>query len=370
MSTSYGYGMNSFQSALSAVPESSSFPTPLLHPRADSAVFKKRRDDYIYAIDSASTKLKIPLSAVEPTQALDDDGLVPGLCRLFLEGRCRQSQRCFQVHANPSVVEQLREDIRRKPSCCHYHGALCNFEGFPLGLTVTVEGKERGRKNGNGHETPDDYSRSRSFSSTPCVLPSSNNEGDNGTGIVLSLHYLCPTSYLWKQYRENGSMHLTVPAQKVCREHLRGLCRFGDECSFLHGCRQSLSGIDDTTAKPPRPNIGSYHFDHSNSPSISFNNNNHASCSHDRWTKGGNSFSEQNSPLLLPGCHRAGNTCHHSLNYVESCESSLTSSVHNNLLHHGEQKEKLLQPLGRHTHYSTATHSNSFSHNPYVHSSM
>ncbi|KAF8280719.1 hypothetical protein TcBrA4_0093100 [Trypanosoma cruzi] len=54
---------------------------------------------FVEALDHLSTKLKIPMSAVEPTNALQDDGLVPGICRLYLEGRCRQGSRCFQVHA-------------------------------------------------------------------------------------------------------------------------------------------------------------------------------------------------------------------------------------------------------------------------------
>lgn len=152
--------------------------------------------NYLEAIDHRSTKLRIPISAIEPTNALEDDGFVPGICRLYLEGRCRQGARCFQVHVSGEVLEELREEAFRTPSCCYRHGAPCNFDGLPLNLTVNV------------------------------------------AGTLIGVHFLCPTNFLWTSYGEHGNNHLVVKRSNVCREHRRGLCRFGEECSFLHICRE------------------------------------------------------------------------------------------------------------------------------------
>ncbi|KAG8344622.1 hypothetical protein TRVL_04541 [Trypanosoma vivax] len=159
---------------------------------------------YIDALDHLSTKLRIPASAVEPTSAMFDDGLVPGVCRLFLEGRCRQGSRCFQVHVNRDVLEVLRKEALETPSCCFFHGAPCNFEGLPLNLRVNVG------------------------------------------GTLVGLHSMSPTNYLWGVYTEHGESQLDVPKSCICREHRRGLCRFGEECGFLHICREIVLDGDES----------------------------------------------------------------------------------------------------------------------------
>ncbi|RNF08432.1 hypothetical protein TraAM80_02732 [Trypanosoma rangeli] len=164
---------------------------------------------YVEALDHLSTKLKIPTSAVEPTNALQDDGLVPGICRLFLEGRCKQGSRCFQVHVQQDVLEFLRKETLETPSCCYLHGAPCNYEGLPFALTVNIGSK------------------------------------------TVGLHSLNPTNYLWSIYNEHGESQLAVSKGRVCREHRRGLCRFGEECGFLHICREiPLDGDEYISATP------------------------------------------------------------------------------------------------------------------------
>nr|CCC91337.1 unnamed protein product [Trypanosoma congolense IL3000] len=159
---------------------------------------------FVDALDHLSTKLRIPGTAVELTNAMLDDGLVPGICRLYLEGRCRQGARCFQVHANPDVVAALRQEALEKPSCCFYHGVPCSYEGLPLNLQVNI-GK------------------------VSVVLPR-----------------MGPTNCLWSAYAERGENQLEVPRERVCREHRRGLCRFGEECGFLHICREISLGGEET----------------------------------------------------------------------------------------------------------------------------
>ncbi|KEG05487.1 hypothetical protein DQ04_21431000 [Trypanosoma grayi] len=187
---------------------------------------------YVEALDHLSTKLKIPASAVEPTNALQDDGLVPGICRLHLEGRCRQGSRCFQVHVHWDVLEALRKEALETPSCCYLHGAPCNYEGLPFNLTVNIGSRSIG------------------------------------------LHSLSPTSCLWNAYNEHGENQLTVSKGRVCREHRRGLCRFGEECGFLHICREvPLDGEDYISATPiPTPRVNPKAGNTNGSPAANNNN--------------------------------------------------------------------------------------------------
>ncbi|KPI87581.1 hypothetical protein ABL78_3332 [Leptomonas seymouri] len=235
------------QSALSASHHS--------HGRCPTSV------SFISAIDTASTKLSIPISAVEPTLAFEDDGLVPGLCRLYLEGRCRQGDRCFQVHADPTVIAQLRNEAYTSPSCCPVHGAKCKLEGFPLGLSVIIDPpREREAPNasdakGERESASTVGSSSNGDTSTPANGTESKDmkERDLEHKAMIMLHNVCPTRFLWARYEETGSMLIHVPKSKICREHRKGLCRFGDECSFLHLCRQiPLTGSNEELSSHSR----------------------------------------------------------------------------------------------------------------------
>lgn len=219
---------------------------------------------HVYAIDQVSTKLKIPMSAVQPTLALEDDGFVPGLCRLFLAGRCRQDANCYQVHADPAVVEQLRVEAFRKPSCCVEHGACCSMKGFPVGLTVTVEPSRKLTGKPHKDAIEDDLNGPSADSSSASNGDSNSVGNEENTaaprGVGLSIHSFSPTSYLWKAYRADGSANLVVSCRKICRMHRQGLCRFGDECNFLHVCRQiPLDFLDDcdTDYRSPLTPLGS-----------------------------------------------------------------------------------------------------------------
>lgn len=313
--------------------------------------------EYIYALDTATTKLKIPLSAVEPTMAFDDDGLVPGLCRLFLEGRCHQMSKCYQVHAQPSVVEKLREQALRTPTCCCLHGADSNFEGFPLGLTVTIEGWEREREiflKNDGNDCSSQRHNLKMLRSDTNLLTLPDAEGRK---YILSTQNLSSTQYLWKHYLNSGSMHLTVPSKKVCREHLKGLCRFGDACRYLHGCRSLLM---ETPGNTRRINQKMTEGD-----SFSKERN----CSHNCVSSDPegievyHSSSVSNNPGILQ----------YSMNFCASGSNSLDSKKLDSMassknLSFSVKHEQLLKPLrGRGTLDQSCNHSTtSFSHNPYA----
>lgn len=318
--------------------------------------------DYIYALDSATTKLKVPLSAVEPTKAFEDDGLVPGLCRLFLKGSCRQGPNCFQVHANPSVIEKLREEALQTPSCCHFHGAPWSFAGLPCGTTVTIEGWEYEKENCLIIDGTDDSTHRRNlkpFNSEN--VPFGGMERESGN-YVLSAQNLSLTNYLWAQYKNSGSMHLKVPSRKVCREHLKGLCRFGDACNFLHGCRAILTGNHHASRSMySKANASDPAFNHGNG---SFNH-------------GLNELSNSATRQSSYGSFAQGGPLHYSINFCTSTASSLDSrriesNASSKSTSFSLNPEQLLKPFANRAPFdNSCSHSSTyFSHNPYAYPSL
>ncbi|KAG5504901.1 hypothetical protein JKF63_04347 [Porcisia hertigi] len=336
----------------------------------------------ISAIDTASTKLSIPITAVEPTLAFEDDGLVPGLCRLYLEGRCRQADRCFQVHANPSVVEQLRQEAFNKPSCCPVHGAKCSFEGLPLGLAIIIDPPrekdsaamgETHVEVESGSATGSPFDGEATTASTGGTLSSGPNANSAQQNAAIALHYICPTRFLWSRYEENVGMLLHIPKSKICREHRKGLCRFGNECSFLHLCRQiPLTGGEDDSASHNRTQLrhtstqGSMPDYAPNAPSFATGN----VCVYPQAHSQSNS---QANVHHLPGSIFASQ----SGSYVGSSFGNSQANSRQHLSRppgtsgsSGGDPQPLLRPLGgaRNSH-SSLTGRGSFSHNPYAEAS-
>ncbi|KAG8345073.1 hypothetical protein ERJ75_001247800 [Trypanosoma vivax] len=160
-------------------------------------------------IDTLSKMLYIPQSEMLDTLAVHRRG-VPTLCRLFLEGRCRQGNLCHQAHANICVVQKLREIALREPTCCRQHFALSDTSGIPPDLRIAVVGKKKGEKL-----------------------------------FVCSLDNLAVTRGLRALIRKRfgGTFSeepvLNVPVSSLCRLHNTcQCCRFGQECNFVHICRQ------------------------------------------------------------------------------------------------------------------------------------
>ncbi|GET88487.1 hypothetical protein, conserved [Leishmania tarentolae] len=333
----------------------------------------------ISAIDTASTKLSIPITAVEPTLAFEDDGLVPGLCRLFMEGRCRQGDRCFQVHANPSVVEQLRQEAFNTPSCCPAHGAKCNMEGFPLGLAVIIDPprEKESSTTADAHVERDNGSAAGSFSNGESNTAATGGDAFSGHSmnnreqLTVALHNVCPTRFLWSRYEENGGMVLHMPRSKICREHRKGLCRFGNECSFLHVCRQIAIGGDDEFLNHSRTPLrqgtvhGSMQDFCSHPPSFATAS---GSLCHPN-------YSQSHSQANLQHIH--GSTLmSQNGSYMDGSLSNSQASSRPNFSRGQTTSESygvhqpLLRPLGgvQNSHSSVATRG-SFSHNPYAEAS-
>lgn len=45
----------------------------------------------------------------------------PSICLLFLEGRCRMRERCFQMHIAPTTLDSMRQAVRSSAACCALH---------------------------------------------------------------------------------------------------------------------------------------------------------------------------------------------------------------------------------------------------------
>ncbi|CAJ1988713.1 Zinc finger C-x8-C-x5-C-x3-H type (and similar) [Leishmania donovani] len=333
----------------------------------------------ISAIDTASTKLSIPINAVEPTLAFEDDGLVPGLCRLFMEGRCRQGDRCFQVHANPSVVEQLRHEAFKTPSCCPAHGAKCNMEGFPLGLAVIIDPPREKESTAmvEAHAERENGSAAASLSNGETNMAATGGDAYSGHSInnreqmPIALHNVCPTRFLWSRYEENGGMLLHMPKSKICREHRKGLCRFGNECSFLHVCRQIpiVSGDEELLSHSRTPlrhsAVQGSMQDFSHPPSFTTASGSLCHHAHSQSHSQANLQPFQGSTVMSQnGSYMDGSLG----NSQTSSRPHLSRAPTGSESYGGHQP--LLRPLGgvQNSHSSVAARG-SFSHNPYAEAS-
>lgn len=163
-------------------------------------------------IDPFSKRLFIPNEAMLDTRAMHRKG-VPSLCRVFLEGRCRQGSNCFQAHANVDVVTTLRAAALEEPTCCALHGAHSNTTGLDPGLVLFIK----------------------------------NDDGD--TVLRARLEETVVTNGLRTLIAAQASAvgmvvptEVVVPTSSLCRLHSgqagAPCCRFEGECNFVHLCHQ------------------------------------------------------------------------------------------------------------------------------------
>ncbi|KAK7195615.1 hypothetical protein NESM_000490400 [Novymonas esmeraldas] len=156
----------------------------------------------VTVVDPQRRKLRVPLSAILSTKALNGRLKTPSLCLLYQSGRCRQGDNCYQVHVDPTTVERLRAEVESMPCCCYEHGDgndhLANraaYEGRSLGIAGQF------------------------------VVPLSRVAYTAGLRRVLQEEQACAP----------------VSSSVLCRLHgLPGGCRFGADCKFIHVCCQLL----------------------------------------------------------------------------------------------------------------------------------
>ncbi|ESS64138.1 hypothetical protein TcG_05958 [Trypanosoma cruzi] len=166
-------------------------------------------------IDPFSRMLFVPQASMCDTHAMHRPG-VPSLCRLHMEGRCRQGMSCYQAHADVTVVNQLRMAALREPTCCATHGARSDAEGIATNLAIIVV----------GNDDPEELQRT-----TLARIAVTK-----GFRILLQ-----------KQAAEGGVAEpnaVTVTVDSLCRLHYSGpCCRFGHECNYVHLCRELVAEI-------------------------------------------------------------------------------------------------------------------------------
>ncbi|CAJ1990461.1 hypothetical protein conserved [Leishmania donovani] len=173
-------------------------------------------------IDPLSKRLFIPLESMLDTRAMHRKG-VPSLCRVFLEGRCRQGTNCFQAHANIDLVLELRAKALAEPTCCALHGAPSDNSGIDPALRLIV-------RNDDGETV--------GCAQLPQTLVT------NGLRTLIAAQ----TSAAGMQ----APVDVVVPTSALCRLHSGAdgspCCRFEGECNFVHLCRQLMAHIDQQRA--------------------------------------------------------------------------------------------------------------------------
>ncbi|GET90249.1 hypothetical protein, conserved [Leishmania tarentolae] len=169
-------------------------------------------------IDPLSKRLLIPLESMQDTRAMHRKG-VPSLCRVFLEGRCRQGANCFQAHANIDLVLELRARALAEPTCCALHDGQSSLPVIDSSQRLVVQ-------NDDGE--------------TVVSVHMSQTLVTNGLRTLIAAQ----TSAAEMQ----APLDVVVPTSALCRLHSGAdgspCCRFEGECNFVHLCRQVAAQID------------------------------------------------------------------------------------------------------------------------------
>ncbi|AIN99942.1 hypothetical protein LPMP_283100 [Leishmania panamensis] len=169
-------------------------------------------------IDPLSKRLFIPLESMLDTRAMHRKG-VPSLCRVFLEGRCRQGTNCFQAHANIDLVLELRAKALAVPTCCALHGSPSDMSGIDPTLRLVV-------RNDDGETVG--LARLRQALVT------------NGLRTLIAAQV--------SAVGMPAPVDVVVSTAALCRSHSGAdgspCCRFEGECNFVHLCRHVVAQIN------------------------------------------------------------------------------------------------------------------------------
>ncbi|EKF39688.1 hypothetical protein MOQ_000080 [Trypanosoma cruzi marinkellei] len=185
-------------------------------------------------VDPATRKLLIPCNCIYATRA-QQRSTIPSLCQLFLHGRCRQGVQCHQVHASLDAVVALRSRVGNLPCCCVFHGDediadVLNERSWLSKVVLYVP-----EVSFEGGYIP--------LSRVGYTVPISKILNEVSHEIASSLE-----SYT-EAIREGRVPHEEPPVVvleagdiPICRLHIRERCRFAEECSFLHLCKDIAGG--------------------------------------------------------------------------------------------------------------------------------
>lgn len=230
-------------------------------------------------VDPVTRKLLIPTQYIFDTRA-QQRGTLPSLCQLFLSGRCRQGQGCYQVHADWEAVQRLRAQVDSLPCCCPGHGDkdhLGVMDNAPLRDALTAGNNNNNSATGHHH----------SHSTTPASDGAAAVEAAALTardvvvyvpgcslyeGSYVPLERVSYTIGLRRLLEEQHvltappSAHVSLlnpdtgfpedkvvadaSAATVCRLHAMDRCRYAEECKFLHLCKELTAADPQLTASP------------------------------------------------------------------------------------------------------------------------
>lgn len=234
-------------------------------------------------VDPVTRKLLIPTQYIFDTRA-QQRGTLPSLCQLFLSGRCRQGQGCYQVHADWEAVQRLRAQVDSLPCCCPDHGDkdhLGVMDNAPLrdvlgsGVTATATHNHTARN--SAAATATDATATATVTATESnvcardvvvyVPGCSTYEGSyvplERISYTVGLRRLLedqhvllasPSAHVSLLNPETGFPEDKVVADAsgatVCRLHAMDRCRYAEECKFLHLCKELTSADPQLTATP------------------------------------------------------------------------------------------------------------------------
>lgn len=157
-------------------------------------------------VDPMTRKLTIPYEHILETRA-QLRGSIPSLCQLFLAGRCRQGEMCHQVHADPAIIDILRQQVERLPICCVVHGDTDHTKGADDAREVVVEG----------------------LSWNGGAIPLNRLSYTAGLAKVMEMH---------ERNSPNAKVMVASHNISICRLHVMDRCRFAEDCKFLHVCKE------------------------------------------------------------------------------------------------------------------------------------
>ncbi|ORC87928.1 uncharacterized protein TM35_000191720 [Trypanosoma theileri] len=197
---------------------------PLIEPR-EGYVENADGVRCMVVVDPKTRKLLIPENYVLPTRA-QQRTTIPSLCQLFVENRCRFGSQCHQVHADLTVVNELRNQVKSLPQCCTLHGDE-DIGG------VMQEGSW--------------------LSNVVVHIPESTYEG--GYIPLSRVGYTVPLARMlnelpieafrplnpYEQTSEDGRpprVVLEADTIPICRLHSTSRCSYAEECNFLHLCKE------------------------------------------------------------------------------------------------------------------------------------
>lgn len=165
-------------------------------------------------------KISLPMTQIVETkgvsdylryeQALQAGARVPpsqvprdlSLCLLFQSSRCHAGVRCNQVHANPDFVAQLRFQASTSNGCCAAHGDVHSIQFMKIAESQVI------------------------------VI-------DQADETCYSLSAFARTVALDNALHRSAGHIPRVYANRICRLHRSGRCKFGKDCKNIHLCRDA-----------------------------------------------------------------------------------------------------------------------------------